>query len=234
MDKLDQIEICAEAISEQTARLIDFAHDENPEVRMLAVEALNDVTNDCEIKNCLGELLSDEDELVRVQCLEFIGDLRDIHLNCEVENLLNDGDALVRGVAAITLAKIGLPGAFPPIKEKMTDLESQLDDSVEFEGEWLRYCIALAMLEVSKPDVRKYYLDKAFICFGQSKHVQTRCATANLLVDCIDYLDSESILGRLRSALDDETHKVVRGTLSSAIDVIDKRGVSRHNNSITN
>ncbi len=206
MSELDEIKNIVASILEKSDYLLELSRDNSTEIRMRAIEAINECRNYYNVRERLNTGLSDADELVRIECLEFIGDTRDIYSVSAVEQLLNDEDWLVRGVAAVVLSKIGKETSKKHIESKI--------HSSDNDEELIRYYISLAVFGLDE------YIDKVFSFLNTSSNYRLKCSVANILEDCIDYLDREEVLKRLREALVDEKDEVVRSSFSVAIESI--------------
>lgn len=206
MNKLDEIEDIVSSILEKSEYLLQLSGDNSAEIRMRSIEAINECRNYYDVRERLNTGLSDEDELVRIECLEFIGDTRDIYSVTAVEQLLNDEEWLVRGVAALVLSKIGRDTSKKLIESKV--------QSADNDEELIRYYISLAVFGLDE------YVDKVFSFFNKSSNYRLKCSVANIFEDCIDYLDRGKVLKCLREAWSSEKNEVVRSSFFEAIESI--------------
>jgi HEAT repeat protein len=206
MNELDEIDNIVNGILEKSDYLLRLSRNDDAEIRMRAIEAINKSRNFYEVRDRLFEGLNDVDELVRIECLEFIGDTRDIYFVSDVEKLLNDEAWLVRGVAAVVLSKIGNDAPKKIIESKIygTDNDEEL----------IRYYLSLAIYGHDE------YVEKVFSLLYTSSNYRLKCSIVNMLEDCIDFLDQQKVLMSLQKALDEENDEVVRSSLLSAVESI--------------
>ncbi len=103
---LDRIDKLSVDIANNIFELLKFAENKDDEVRYTALEKLAEsrIKRD-EIKKTLIDHLEDKSELVRVTCLEILGDWSCNIAEKAVVKCLNDSKSIVRTEAYIALSK---------------------------------------------------------------------------------------------------------------------------------
>ncbi|MFU7013959.1 HEAT repeat domain-containing protein [Pseudomonas aeruginosa] len=138
---------------------------------MRSVEKLTQHEPTPDVLSSVRNALSDTDELVRLVAAEALGDWKDLSSESLLDNLLKDPDWLVRGEAAISLAKIG--------SQRITGIiEKKINMNIT-KNEKLRYACAAFIVE-------KESMSRMIEIYKSGNH-RIKCATFNLLADAIHF-----------------------------------------------
>jgi len=207
MDKLEEIKfIISNNEIEKVERLLELSNDNDEEVRFRAIGALYPFSDKKGVFDRVRDAIKDSDSLVRVESIGLLGDWQDVSSVLQIIESLSDDDWLVRASAAISLGKIGDKKAISAIEAKL--------ESVSYDEELLRYYIALSCL--GKNQYLRKVLDQL-----SNPYYRVRCAVANLLLECLEYLDSENFVEdfkkALEKALEKEETKAARSSIVNAI-----------------
>ncbi|MCU1718869.1 HEAT repeat domain-containing protein, partial [Pseudomonas sp. 5P_3.1_Bac2] len=168
-EQLDFIDSIDELDESKRPMLLDLTNGEDSEVRLRAIENISLLPVHEDTISCIRDRLNDNDELIRLACLEAIESYLDTDSLPWVRQALDDADWMVRGEAAIALSKLDAPDAEEVAQAKF--------DSCHNTEELVKYAIAMFISNKSKLSV---VLD-----LYPSLEYRAKCATANLLADAI-------------------------------------------------
>lgn len=182
-------------------RLLELSNDEDEEVRFRSIEALANFNVTEVMINRVRQGLADVDELVRIECVELIGDWEDSESIELIYKCLGDSSELVRSAAITCLGQIGKEDTTAVLITKFQDLTGL---------ERLSCAIALYTLGQEK------YLDIA-LSFLFDQDYRVRCATANLVSNYSEDENKWYIISKLNEALQKEDTKAAASSISKAI-----------------
>jgi len=169
MDELAEIEKIVLESVENRRILVTFTRSSDPEVRLRAVEKLGSFTCSNMALDVIRGLIADPDELVRLACLEVLEDYSDFESIPLIRERIFDSDWMVRGRAAIALARLGALDAVDIIKDRLS--------SCSDEEERVRYLVALFFISADALGE----LANAFDSAGY----RARCAIVHLVADAV-------------------------------------------------
>jgi len=198
--KLEEIEKNYEILNNCIEKLLELSSDEDEEVRMRSLEALDSIRTP-EVENRIRKGVNDPDELVRHSCLEILGLWKDKASIDLIKKALSDESWMVRSEAALALAEIGDKESINTIKEKIADAD---------EEEMVRYYFSLF-----KPGDHEYY-SKFLNCMFHENY-RIRCAAANLIPEITTPNNKQFILNILSSVAKKEKSKAALSSINEAI-----------------
>jgi HEAT repeat protein len=198
---LNEIESIENQISDLLERILELSSDINWEVRYRAIEVIQQ-SNIIDTIKVVRKGLFDQNEIVRVSCLEFLGEIQDELSVKNIVTLLNDESYLVRGAAAISLAEIGSSCV---IDKLLSRLLIEDDDEVKVPIYFSLYHLG-----------QEVYLEKLLNGLN-NEYYRVRCATANLLVRIINDDNKSTILKALSSALEKEDSSAASSSIKNAM-----------------
>lgn len=198
--KLEEIEKNYEILNNCIKRLLELSSDEDEEVRMRSLEALDSIRTP-EVENRIRKGVNDPDELVRHSCLEILGLWKDKASIDLIKKSLYDESWMVRSEAALALAEIGDKESINTIKEKIEDSD---------EEEIVRYYFSLFKLGEHE------YYSKFLNCMFHENY-RIRCATANLIPEITTTNNKQFILNILSSVEKKEKSKAALSSINEAI-----------------
>lgn len=198
--KLEEIEKNYEILNNCIKKLLELSLDEDEEVRMRSVEALDSIRTP-EVEDRIRKGVNDPDELVRHSCLEILGLWKDKASIDFIKKAFSDESWLVRSEAAIALAEIGDKESISTIKEKIEDAD---------EEEIVSYYFALYKLGEHE------YYSKFLNCMFH-EHYRIRCAAANLIPEITTPNNKQFILNLLSSVVKKEKSKAALSSINETI-----------------
>ncbi|MBB4818696.1 hypothetical protein HNP29_002073 [Pseudomonas alcaligenes] len=210
-EQLDLIDSINELDESKRPILLDLINSEDPEVRLRAIEKIGLFPADEDIISCIRDRLNDNDELIRLACLEAIENYLDTDSLPWVRQAINDADWMVRGEAAIALSKLDAPDAEEVAQAKF--------DTCHNTEELVKYAIAMFISNKLKLSV---VLD-----LYPSLEYRAKCASANLLADAIyskwkgDRKTVDRVINFLKMELSTEQSAAVLSSIKNAIDDLD-------------
>lgn len=204
-DKISEIEELAGNVKSNIPRLLELTEDADEEVRFRAVEAFHNLHPSDAVLQRIRECLGDEDELVRTECIELLGEWRDLESTEALYASLNDKSELVRTAASISIGQIG-----------RKDSARLLEHQFEVSGSTEKASVAIALYILGNSE----YLDKALKLLSDENYV-TRCAVANLVCDFVDDKDIQRVVPILKKALLKEGTRAATSSLRSAISCLE-------------
>lgn len=202
--KLAEIEEIGARISKLSLRLLRLSRDADAEVRYWAIEQFAAFPLSKIIERSESGL-AEPDELVRVNCLEILGDFRSAKSKKPILKCLRDKDVLVRSAAAEALADI-------EDKDSITILEKRINRADD------RELVSLygALYRLGR---RKYF--KSLLGMLSNKDYVVRCAAANSLPYPAKKTDRDLALSKLRKALEAEKTRAAGSSIKGAIKYFD-------------
>jgi len=211
MDGLAEIEKIVLETAENNRILVGLTRSSDSEVRLRAVEKLGSFTCSNMALDVIRGLISDPDELVRLACLEVLEDCSDLESIPLIRERILDSDWMVRGRAAIALARFGAPDAVDIITVRLS--------SCSDEEERVRYLAALFFISAATFGE----LVNAF----ESAGYRARCAIVHLVADAVyaRWHNDQRVVDDVRSffarRLQTEDQIAVRSALIGALSEID-------------
>jgi hypothetical protein len=198
--KLEEVEKNHEILNNCIKKLLELSSDDDEEVRMRSLEALNSIRTP-EVEDRIRKGVNDPDELVRHSCLEIFGLWKDKAFIDLIKKAFSDESWMVRSEAALALAEIGDKESIGIIKEKIEYAD---------EEEILRYYFSLYKLGEHE------YYSKFLNCMFH-EHYRIRCAAANLIPGITTPNNKQFILNLLLSAAKSEKSKAALSSINEAI-----------------
>jgi HEAT repeat protein len=198
--KLEEIEKKYEILNNCIKRLLELSSNEDEEVRMRSLEALDSIRTP-EVENRIRKGVNDPDELVRHSCLEILGLWKDKASIDLIKKALSDESWMARSEAAVALAEIGDKESISTIKEKIETAD---------EEELVRYYFSLYKLGEHE------YYSKFLNCMFHENY-RIRFAAANLIPELTNPNNKQFILNLLSSVAKKEKSKAVLSSINEAI-----------------
>ena len=198
--KLEEIEKNYEILNNFIKRLLELSSDEDEEVRMRSLEALDSIRTP-EVEDRIRKGVNDPDELVRHSCLEILGFWKDKASIDLIKKAFSDESWMVRSEAAVALAEIGDKESISTIKEKIETAD---------EEELVRYYFSLYKLGEHE------YYSKFLNCMFHENY-RIRCAAANLITEITNPNNKQFILNLLSSVVKKEKSKAALSSINEAI-----------------
>jgi hypothetical protein len=201
MDHIENIHI----ESPENLQIIKNAiHSIDDEVRLEAYRKLELFTFNSYIQQLLCQGLTDEDEIIRSDCLEILGEFDLLtHLD-NIFNALQDSSHFVVNSAIKCLSDLEDEQA----QEKAIEVLHNLLNNTFKSGVILRIHFALYVLD---PD---YSVDHLLDCLIGSKDYRDRCAVFNLLSEFCYEEDEQHILARVKQLIRPDDYRAVINDLA--------------------
>jgi len=209
--KLEEIEAITNQTSDLLNRILELSQDADWEVRYQSIECIQQSGVLDSLKR-VRQGLYDSKELVRVVCLEVLGEVQDERSVKDIKSLLNDASPLVRGAAALSLGKIG-------IGESIDDLLSRLQ--VEDDDE-VKIPIYAALYTLGQDDYLENLLEGL-----NNEYYRVRCASANLLTDIANEHNNVKIVEALSLAFQREKTVAASSSIKNALAYINDQNKVR-------
>lgn len=210
-EQLDLIDSIDEFDESKRSMLLDLIKGKDSEVRLRAIEKISLFPAHEDIISCIRDRLNDNDELIRLACLEAIENYLDTDSLPWVRQALDDVDWMVRGEAAIALSKLDASDAEEVAQAKF--------DTCHNTEELVKYAIAMFISNKLKLSI--------VLNLYPSLEYRAKCATANLLADTIyskwkdDKKTVDRVIDFLKMELSTEQSTAVLSSIKNAIDDLD-------------
>ena len=201
-DKETIVEKKINHINKLVQEVLEFTKDEDECVRYATAEALYDIGND-DVIDRMVELLSDKDELVVINALEYIENWGIEKGFKHVKKCLKHDDCLVRRYAIDAICDLRSTDIIIPILVDLLKIEDE--DSIR-----IRIYNGLVYLG-------EYQYISNLINNLHHESSSIRCTTAYLLADCMDAQNNDLILEELLLRYIIEDSKAVLEALDEAI-----------------
>lgn len=199
--KLEEIESITNSTSYLLNRVLELSQDADWEVRYQAIEFIQQSGVLDTLKRA-RQGLYDSKELVRVVCLEILGEVHDERSVKDIKSLLNDASSLVRGAAALSLGEIGISGS---IDELLSRLQVEDDDEVKIP-------IYAALYTLGQDEYLENLLEGL-----SNEYYRVRCASANLLTDIANEHNNSKIVKALSIAFQREETVAASSSIKNAL-----------------
>lgn len=199
--KLEEIESITNQTSNLLERVLELSQDVDREVRYRAIEFIQQ-SGILDTLKTVRQYLCDSDELIRVICLEILGEVQDERSVKDIDSLLDDESFLVRGAAAISLGEIGISSS---IDKLLSRLSVEDDDEVKIPIYSALYSLG-----------QDAYLEKLLDGLN-NEYYRVRCATANLLTDITNNHNKAKIIEALSIALQKEETVAASSSIKNAL-----------------
>ncbi len=185
-------------------RLRKFLTADDPELRFLALQKLDasELQTDLAL---FAKLLQDIDELVKVECIELVGEAREDEFLDIVVSLLEDQSVLVRSAAAWVIGRLNA--------SQYVSLLNNFVNKAISDREKVGAFHSLAVLD--KPN-QQMWLDQLFSLL-HSPDYQSRSATINLLANDIELFDKHLVRSALENAVIEEKIPSVKLSIMTAL-----------------
>ena len=182
------------------SRAVQLSRDRDDEVRYRSIECLENLGLRSAL-NAARSGLDDSDELVRIACLELLGELEDKISLARIARLIHDPEPLVRGAAAIAIAQM-----------RGGRLSKHLRKRLLIEKGETRVAFYAALYLLGD----EVYLKKLLNALRMANY-RARCFAANLLVECATDKTRPMILGKLARALEKEKTVAAASSIKNAV-----------------
>lgn len=197
-----------DTISESDLSLLfRLSDDADEEVRYRSIQFLGTLDSTKAILGVVRRGLSDEDELVRVECAEILGSYPDCYTIEDLVPLLSDESTLVRSAALVSMGQQGN-------REVLDTIKSSIHNFNRYER-----VSAFAALYMLGED--NYFIE---LLKGLSDDDYIiRCATANLLALSIKPFHAKEAAGAIENAMIKENSRAVLDTFRRVLSDINER-----------
>ena len=199
------------------ARLLELSFAEDSYVRFESLRRLNDCPPEDELKARYVELLTDPEEIVRVQAVENLADYRGHGVLVRgIIGCFEDDSHLVRGFAAVTLGWIG-----------GDDCIKVLEGRLGIADAWEEINVLAGLILLGE----EHYLSP-LLALLTSPDYQVRCGIGNLcfMVASSDEM-KRKVISSFEEALKGESSRAVETTLTPIVKQLQEEVESEENDS---